>query len=195
MASQSQIIANRRNAQKSTGPRTTRGKFVACRNALKNGFFARQAVISSEDQAEFDLYRRQFLKELAPETPMESMLAERIVNLSWRLIRTGRIQNQTIDAMNSPHPVNPIAKLKESILKNLNKTQPLPPEPPADLLLGRLVIKDFSGHRVLEKLLMYERRLESSLYKTIIELQRLNIIKNLNTNTITQLKQLSTNNL
>jgi len=185
MATPAQIVANRRNAQKSTGPKTPRGRTAVSNNALTNGFFARQAVISSEDQAEFDLYRRQFLDELAPETPMESMLAERIVNLSWRLIRVGRIQNQTIDALKTPDPINPIAKLKESILRNLNKTQALPPEPPPDLVLGRLAIKDFSGHRVLERLLMYERRLESSLYKTIIELQRLNLIKNLNTDTVT----------
>jgi hypothetical protein len=102
MSSPAQIIANRRNAQKSTGPRTPRGKAVVSRNAVKHGLSARQAVISSEDLAEFNLYRRQFLDELAPQTPMESMLAERIVNLSWRLIRTARIQNQTIDALNSP---------------------------------------------------------------------------------------------
>ncbi len=191
MSTQAQIIANRRNAQKSTGPKTPRGKTTISHNALTNGFFARQAVISSEDQAEFDLYRQQFLEELSPETSMESMLAERIVNLSWRLIRTGRIQNQTIDALNTPDPNNPITKLKESILKNLNKTQALPPEPPPDLLLGRLAIKDFSHGRVLERLLMYERRLESSLYKTIIELQRLNLIKNLDNNT--EIKRLSNN--
>ena len=191
MSTQAQIIANRRNAQKSTGPKSSRGRTAISNNALTNGFFARQAVISSEDQAEFDLYRQQFLEELSPETSMESMLAERIVNLSWRLIRVGRIQNQTIDALNTPDPNNPITKLKESILKNLNKTQALPPEPPADLLLGRLAIKDFSHGRVLERLLMYERRLESSLYKTIIELQRLNLIKNLDNNT--EIKQLSNN--
>ncbi len=191
MSTQAQITANRRNAQKSTGPKSSRGRTAISHNALTNGFFARQAVISSEDQAEFDLYRQQFLEELSPETSMESMLAERIVNLSWRLIRTGRIQNQTIDALNTPDPNNPITKLKESILKNLNKTQALPPEPPPDLVLGRLAIKDFSHGRVLERLLMYERRLESSLYKTIIELQRLNLIKNLDNNT--EIKQLSNN--
>ena len=191
MTTEAKILANRRNARKSTGPRTPRGKAVASQNSVKHGFSARQAVIGTESQAEFDLYREQFLEELAPETSMESMLAERIVNLSWRLIRVGRIQNQTIDALNTPDPNNPITKLKESILKNLNKTQALPPEPPPDLLLGRLAIKDFSHGRVLERLLMYERRLESSLYKTIIELQRLNLIKGLNNDSQTPLKQLN----
>ena len=65
MSTQAQITANRRNAQKSTGPKTHRGRTAISNNALTNGFFARQAVISSEDQAEFDLYRQQFLEELS----------------------------------------------------------------------------------------------------------------------------------
>jgi len=43
-----------------------------------------------------------------------------------------------------------------------------------------LAVKDFSNGRVLERLLMYERRLENSLYKTILELQRLNLINQYN---------------
>jgi hypothetical protein len=46
-----------------------------------------------------------------------------------------------------------------------------------DLVLGRLAVKDFSNARVLERLLMYERRIEHSLYKTILELQRLHIMR------------------
>jgi hypothetical protein len=106
MATEAQIIANRRNAQKSTGPRTPEGKAAVSHNAVKHALLARQAVISSESQADFDLYRDQILDELAPATPMESMLADRIVSLSWRLKRAGRIQNQTIDALNQrPGPV------------------------------------------------------------------------------------------
>jgi hypothetical protein len=47
------------------------------------------------------------------------------------------------------------------------------------LALGRLAVKDFSDARVLDRLLMYERRLEHSLYRTILELQRLNIARKL----------------
>ncbi len=191
MATQAKILANRRNAQKSTGPRTPQGKSAVSQNAVKHGLSTRQAVISSEDQAEFDLYRQQFLDELAPETPMESMLAERVVNLSWRLKRASRIQNQTIDALNSPKPTNPLLeKLKKQyIYKGLDDSQVQSQSP--ELPLGRLAIKDFSNERVLERLLMYERRIENSLYKTVLELQRLNLIKNLNNNTVTQLKRLS----
>jgi hypothetical protein len=116
MATEAQIIANRRNAQKSTGPRTPEGKAAVSHNAVKHALLARQAVISSESQADFDLYRDQILDELAPATPMESMLADRIVSLSWRLKRAGRIQNQTIDALNAPKTSSPLANLTKSLL-------------------------------------------------------------------------------
>jgi hypothetical protein len=42
-----------------------------------------------------------------------------------------------------------------------------------------MAIKDFSNSRVLERLLMYERRIEHSLYKTMLELQRLQLLRKL----------------
>ncbi len=40
MSSQSQVLANRLNAQKSTGPQTAEGKAVVSQNALKHGLSA-----------------------------------------------------------------------------------------------------------------------------------------------------------
>jgi len=182
MSTQSQILANRSNAQKSTGPRTSEGKAAVSQNAVKHGLTAAHDVISSESQAEFDLHRDQILAELAPASPMESMLAQRIVSLSWRLKRICSIQNQTIDALNQRNDSSPLSKLTKSLLL---KAQDCPHQDPSQLAphlaLGRLAIKDFSNPRVLERLLMYERRIENSLYKTLLELQRLNLIKKLNT--------------
>jgi len=173
MSTQAQILANRRNAQKSTGPRTTEGKAAVSQNAVKHGFSAHQDIISSESQADFDQYRDQILAELDPASPMESMLAERIVGLSWRLKRVGRIQNQAIDALNADNTSSPLAKLTKSLFfKGHYQPQENTSKSATALALGRLAIKDFSNARVLERLLMYERRIESSLYKTILELQR-----------------------
>jgi hypothetical protein len=181
MATEAQILANRRNAQNSTGPCTPEGKAIVSQNALKLGLTARQDIISSESQAEFELYRDQMLAELDPASPMESMLAERIVSLFWRLKRVGRIQNQAIDAMNADKTSSLLAKLTQSLFSK----RPVPPQgdssdSDAALAMGRMAIKDFSNARVLERLLMYERRIEHSLYKTLLELQRLNLVKKLN---------------
>ena len=180
MATESQIIANRLNAQKSTGPSTREGKAAASQNSVKHGLLVRQAVISSENQADFDLYRDRILSELAPASPMESMLAERIVILSWRLKRADRIQNQTIDALNADNTSSPLAKLTQSLISKLHdQSQTAQSSSVTDLALGRMAIKDFSNARVLDRLLMYERRIEHSLYKTLLELQRLHLMRNL----------------
>jgi len=180
MSTEAQILANRRNAQKSTGPRSRQGKAAVSQNAVKHGLLTRQDVISSESQADFCLYRERMLGELAPASPMESMLAERIVSLSWRLKRAGRIQNQTIDALNADNNSSPLTKLTQSLFfKGRDQSQAGTSTSAANLTLGRMAIKDFANARVIDRLLMYERRIEHSLYKTILEFQRLHLIRKL----------------
>jgi hypothetical protein len=41
-----------------------------------------------------------------------------------------------------------------------------------DLTLGHIAVKDFANTRALDGLIMYERRIESSLYKTLFEFGR-----------------------
>jgi hypothetical protein len=180
MISQAKINANRLNAQKSTGPRTAEGKAVVSKNGLRHGLLAQHDVIPSESEARFNRHRRQILNELNPITPMESMLAERIVTLSWRLRRAGRFQNQVIKFLSSDQAAHPLDKITESLIfKTLNRPQPLPLAPDDPLALGRFAAKDFADDRVLDRLLMYERRIEHSLFKTLLEFQRLNIIRKL----------------
>ena len=197
MSTQAQILANWRNAQKSTGPRTSEGKAAVSQNAVRHGLLARRDVITSESQADFDLYRAQILDELDPVSPMESMLAERVVTLSWRLKRAGRIQNQAIDVLNADNTSSPLAKLTQSLFfKNHDQpvpqvSQPAPSTSASHLTLGRLAIKDFANARVLDRLLMYERRIEHMLYKTLLELQRLNLIRKMNTGSEKPINQLT----
>jgi len=66
MATEARILANRANAQKSTGPRTPEGKAVVSQNAVTHGFLARETVISGEDPGQFEFYRDRMLGELAP---------------------------------------------------------------------------------------------------------------------------------
>ena len=182
MPTKAQVNANRQNAQKSTGPKTPEGKAAVSKNSTKHGLLSHKDVISSESQEEFDLHRDQFLEELAPATPMESFLADRIVSLTWRLKRSEIIQNQAIDALDERNNNSPFAKLTKSMLSKLH---PVPQddneEPPLDIPLGRLAVKDCANYRVLDRLLMYERRIENSLHKTMLELQRQKLINNINT--------------
>jgi hypothetical protein len=46
MTSQKQIIANRRNALKSTGPCTEEGKAIVCQNAIKHGILCQEVPLN-----------------------------------------------------------------------------------------------------------------------------------------------------
>ncbi len=169
MASKEQIHANRANAQKSTGPRTAEGKEVVAQNAVKHGLAARLEVIRGEDQAEFDRHRAALLDELAPVGAREVMLAERVVGLSWRLQRAGRLQNEVFDALLADGS-SPLARslLPEGMTGAQEESEAEP-----ELTRGRVVLEDFSNGRVLDRLLLYERRIERSFYNAMRELRDL----------------------
>ncbi|MHC4417652.1 MAG: hypothetical protein ACYSU6_03585, partial [Planctomycetota bacterium] len=50
-----------------------------------------------------------------------------------------------------------------------------PDDPRPDLTLGRVAAKDFTNYRVFDRLQLYERRIERSLYKAMREFQRLTL--------------------
>jgi len=157
MVTAAQIDANRSNAQKSTGPRTPEGKETASQNALKHGLFAREGVIRGEDEEEFEMHQERLLDQLNPAGALEEILAERIVDLSWRLKRAVQDQSEAFAALYDRQT----AEAEE------------PPEPAERAAtLGRMILEDFSRDAVLERLLRYERRIESSLYRTLNELRR-----------------------
>jgi hypothetical protein len=86
--SPAQLAANRRNAQKSTGPQTERGKAAAKMNALKHGVLAQTVLVRGqqfqESAGEFEQLCREFYASLAPEGPLEEMLVDQIIQAVWR---------------------------------------------------------------------------------------------------------------
>ncbi len=157
MATEAQIEANRANAQKSTGPRTPEGKALVSQNAITHGLLARAGVLPGEEEHEFAAHREGLLKQLRPGAPLEEVLADRIVDLSWRLQRAARDQEVAYAAL----------------YEKYTQGQPQPPEPDAwQAALGRMIVEDFCGEAVLERLQRYERRIESSFYKALNELRQ-----------------------
>ncbi len=178
MASEAQTNANRVNSQKSTGPRTPEGKAVVSQNAVKHGLFADETVINGEDQARFDLHHDAMVGEMWPVGVMESMLAERIVSLSWRLQRTERMQNQAIDEMIKELKPSPLQLYAQSTIpKFLRESEEDMKAPEPRLALGRVAKKDWANNRVLERLMMYERRIESSMFRTMNKLKQLQVMR------------------
>jgi hypothetical protein len=182
MATEKQIAANNKNAQLSTGPRTKQGKAIASQNSLKHGLRAKTNVIHTESKAEFEFHRDQMLIDYKPVGPMESILVERIIILTWRLRRSTHVHTATINTMNKDNASTPLTELAKSFLAKSMK-HPTPASPhvsKADLNLGRLIIKDFSNGRVLDRLQMNERRIESSLSRTMLQFYQLKLIHQMN---------------
>jgi hypothetical protein len=90
-ASEAQIEANRRNAQHSTGPKTSQGKSASSMNAVKYGLLARQLIVQGEyvqeSPEEFQSFWTEYHEQLAPVGPLEEMLVDQIVAINWRLRR------------------------------------------------------------------------------------------------------------
>jgi hypothetical protein len=60
MATERQIAANRRNARRSTGPRSTAGKRRVSRNAYCHGFSASVRTWNPDDQKQIEMLVKQF---------------------------------------------------------------------------------------------------------------------------------------
>ncbi len=169
MATQAQIEANRKNAQKSTGPKSKQGKDTVSQNAVKHGLCANKHVIRSESQEEFDEFRQNMIADLEPVGAMEKMLADRIVSLSWRLKRAEQFQNLAIESL-IEFNLNDGWYRGASARREADKGN-------LELIIGFAINRDFEEGRTLDLLLMYERRIESSLYKASAELRKMQRIR------------------
>ena len=177
MSTKAQIKANKQNAQKSTGPQTAKGKNVVSQNAIKHGLFT-DSVIKGENPAEYEAFHDKFLAELYPVGMVETMLAERFVSLAWRLRRAERMQNQVIEDMIERKVTNRSARHHQ---ENYYYNQGIRPGDPRfdldHLPLGRIATSDWSNCRVLDRMMLYERRIESSMTKMMKELKRHEIMR------------------
>jgi hypothetical protein len=99
MPSERQVLANRRNALLSTGPRTPAGKRRSKRNAYKHGLTAETVITVLEHESDFEGFQAHIRREFSPETTTQRELVARLASLLWRLrrataIETGLLQIQ-----------------------------------------------------------------------------------------------------
>ena len=66
MATAAQILANRANALRSSGPQTETGKERSSRNSYKHGLTSSKVVLPGEDAAEYDAFRAEILEQYQP---------------------------------------------------------------------------------------------------------------------------------
>jgi hypothetical protein len=148
-----QVEANRRNAQKSTGPRTLGGKAASRFNALKTGVDAKAQVIPGENSADLEALAAEYHERFRPAAPEHRFLVDTLVNAEWQLRRLRKVEAQLWEyemesafSLSEHHPLghvfstnlNAFNRLQRRIdsaertyLRALNQLQRLQSEPEA----------------------------------------------------------------
>jgi hypothetical protein len=156
MATQKQIEANRRNAQKSTGPQNPETKAKTRLNAMRDGFTGQVTTLSDEDRPIFEKFKSDFIQDLAPKTVMELSLASSIAWDTWRLNHLRAVEMNTYA----------LGAARTSIEIEADDPEAL------TALSGAITFADEAKRFALMS--MYEQRMNRSIHKnleTLLELQ------------------------
>src|SRR4051812_45711066 len=95
VVSEARVAANRRNALRSTGPRTVEGKQRSRANALKHGLCA--AVVVAEDAKLVQQRASDWFDALKPQNEFQSWLVDEIAIISLRIDRCERMERRARD--------------------------------------------------------------------------------------------------
>jgi hypothetical protein len=205
MTSGKKIQANRRNALKSTGPRTPEGKDAVRLNALRHGLLSKEMLLPGEDEKALTELGDTLRDELEPVGELENLLVNRIIAAHWRLRRLGRVETGIFawerseelaeraerEAREYEHErgENLVYLLNVDILDEekheeaLSKVRRIRSEQEDETAtLGRTFARDADRANAFSKLSRYETTIERSLYKALHELQRLQAARRANGN-------------
>ena len=164
------VEANRRNALKSTGPKTAAGKRAVAKNALKDGFFSKFLLIQHRDgkesQDEYDGFYAGVCKHYQPVGWLEELWVEKITVWSWRLRRLIRCESGQIARALAGHSY----ELQQSKADDLAEPESAPlSNPEMDALTDNLFVPE---KEELDKLLRYEAMVNRQLNHAMGELER-----------------------
>ena len=100
-ASAAQALANRANAQLSTGPRTKEGKRVSSQNSVTDGLTAAQIFVRPDEESDFLILQDSLYTELQPTGIIQNEFFNVILHAAWNIRRCytleKQIQNDALD--------------------------------------------------------------------------------------------------
>jgi hypothetical protein len=100
MTSFRQIESNRRNALRSTGPKTEPGKQRSSKNAVRHGLTAETVIEPLEDPEDYKAFEQAVTGDYEAETAVERELILRLASLLWRLRRSTLIETGLFQIQN-----------------------------------------------------------------------------------------------
>ncbi len=195
MTSDKQADANRRNALKSTGPKTPEGKDAVRLNALKHGLLSQELLLPGESEAALMGLAERLMADRQPEGTLEILLVEDIIVAYWRLRRFRRVETdmfarQLYEAMREQaqseaksYERNDLTDVVESITtitdeqkhqEALSRAQEMQVKLDAETTaLGRAFMRDANEANAFSKLSRYVVPIVRDFYRAHHELQRL----------------------
>jgi hypothetical protein len=90
--------ANRKNAQRSTGPKTEAGKAISSRNSFKHGLYSKEFCLSFEDAAALDALKADLFRQHQPANPTEELLVNEMAEQYWRMRRARELERVFLDS-------------------------------------------------------------------------------------------------
>jgi hypothetical protein len=175
MATEAQILANRRNAQFSTGPRSLAGKAASRMNAFRHGLTQQIDVTMGDDKEARDKFFAAIISSLAPEGAIESQFAHSVADGHWRLNRASSIENNIFTLACSRQ-----ADLADDIRAAAETADPAETDDPDDpevekaLDAARVFIADPKRFQLLT---IYEGRIHRTMTKNLQQLHELQALR------------------
>ena len=164
------VESNRRNSQKSTGPKTATGKKRVSRNAIKHGFYSKWLLVNHQDgeesQAEYDELYASIVEDYPPVGWHEQSLVGKIAAWSWRLRRAIRYESGLITRALAEHSY----ELQQSKGDDLAEPESAPSSNlEMDALTDHLFLPE---KEELDKSMRYEAMINRELNHAIGEIER-----------------------
>ena len=136
MAPSKRVLANRKNAKKSTGPKSVEGKKRSSLNSIKHGLTCEKHVAIWENKQEFETLKQNVLKAFPVFDIKSEIYVRKIIQYEWSLrryqmVETGIFSRESLDYKSSesfPHKeyVLNISELTDQHQKVLEKSVELP---------------------------------------------------------------------
>ena len=155
MISEKQLEANRRNAQRSTGPGTQEGKRISALNARRHHLTGQVTTMTDADRIMHDAFSASIVESLAAEGAMETQFAQRIATDSWRLNRISAVEDNLFALGHNSH---------------VDDVETGNPEIHAALTAARVFTAE---SKQLQLLTLYEQRINRNIHKNLATLQAL----------------------
>jgi hypothetical protein len=161
MASIAQLAANVSNAQKSSGPKTEKGKHRTRLNAYRHGLTGQVCLLTAEEHEAFDQHCTGIRESLDPVGALETELAQSIAEGHWRLKRARAIETGIFAAGVLGQLGHPFGGMRED-----------PAQVPIDEALAK-------AHTWIAKsenfqlLALYEQRIHRAIEKNMAQLRTL----------------------